>query len=862
MLWKITWRHYFHHPWQIILSFIGIALGVAMVVAIDLCNASVHKAIELSSNAITGRATHQIIGGPNGVPEDLYVKLRKNQGIYEIAPIVEGYAKLVSENISNEQDAIFQLMGSDIFSERQFRDHLFNTIESMDITRLLNEPNAAVIAKSAADRLNIKSGDELRFIVGAKERIFHIVGLVNDSAISTQQAVGSMIFVDIATAQEALGMQNFLTQMDLIVEDSPAGERRLEKIKDILPRNLDIVSAKNRSYALSQMTKAFETNLTALSFLALIVGMFLIYNTMTFSVVLRRQVIGSLRAIGVTRREIFRSVFNESLLIGIGATWLGLYIGILLADGLLGLVTRTINDLYFVLNVQSLSISYVSIAKGFLLGVLATAFTVLLPAYEATKSAPRESIARSAIEAKYRKSFRWFGWLGAFFVSVGVITLFIPTELLHISFAGVFAIMLGFTLFVPQLTLALVNAFVPIHHKVLGALGNIAARSVSTSLSRTSIAIASLAVAIATTIGVAVMIDSFRGSVVEWLDNTLRADVFVTAPGISSSKFPGKLSPKWVERFEQLPEVKAISIVHNLQLHAPKGFTELNVIDLPKMFFSQFDLRGDENYEDAKRAFFEEDGVLLSEPYAYRHNLKVGNTLVLPTDNGLKSFKVAGIYVDYGSEQGVVTLNRDAYKRYWDDDSITSLGIHTVAGTNNELFIDVISAIVAEYKQKSKPGDVEQDLLINSKTAIKNSSISVFDRAFVVTEVLRVLAIFVAFVGIVSALMALQFERKAEIALYRALGLTPQEVWLVISGETGLIGMISGLLAIPLGIILALVLILVINRRSFGWSMDITLDPMLFFQSLLLAITAALIAGIIPAFKMSRSNPSAALREE
>jgi len=833
-----------------------------MVVAIDLCNTSVHKAIEVSINAITGKATHQIIGGPNGVPEDLYIKLRKDLGIYEIAPVVEGYATLISSKVINQQDSVFQLIGSDIFAEKQFRDHLFNTINSMDITQLLNEPNAAVIAKSTADRLNLRLGEELLFIVGAKQRTFHIIALINDSDINTQQAVGSMIFVDIATAQEVLEMHDFLTHVDLIIDDSPAGMRRLEEIKAFLPDNLDIVSAKNRSHALSQMTKAFEANLTALSFLALIVGMFLIYNTMTFSVVLRRQVIGTLRAIGVTRGEIFWSIFNESLLIGIGATWLGIYFGILLADGLLGLVTRTINDLYFVLNVQVLTITYTSIGKGFLLGVLATAGAVLLPAYEATKSTPRTSLTRSTIEEKYRKSFRWFGWLGVFFIFVGVLTLFIPTELLVISFVGVFAIMLGFTLFVPKLTLVLVNAFVPIHHKILGTLGNIAARGVTASLSRTSIAIASLAVAIATTIGVAIMIDSFRGSVAGWLDNTLRADIFITAPGVGSSQFPAKLAPKWVVRFKQLPEVKAISIVHNLQLQAPKGMTELNVVDIPEIFFSKFDLRGDGDYANAKRAFFEEDGLLLSEPYAYRHGLKVGNMLVLPTDKGLKSFKIVGIYVDYGSEQGVVTINRDAYKRYWDDNSITSLGIHTVAGTNNELFVDVLKAVVADYKAISKVADDEQSLLIHSQSSIRDASISVFDRAFVVTEVLRLLAIFVAFVGIVSALMALQFERKAEIALYRALGLTPQEVWLVISGETGLIGMIAGLLAMPLGIILALVLIFVINRRSFGWSMDIILDPMLLFQSLLLAITAALIAGVIPAIKMSRSNPSAALREE
>jgi putative ABC transport system permease protein len=236
--------------------------------------------------------------------------------------------------------------------------------------------------------------------------------------------------------------------------------------------------------------------------------------------------------------------------------------------------------------------------------------------------------------------------------------------------------------------------------------------------------------------------------------------------------------------------------------------------------------------------------------------------MVLPTDKGLKSFRVAGIYVDYSSDRGVVTIYRDTYQRYWDDDSITSLGLHTDPSVNVDYFIDKLRAVVADYQVKAQADEPEQELIIKSNLAIKQASIRVFDRTFVVTEVLRLLAIFVAFVGIVSALMSIQFERRAEVALFRVLGLTPQEVWLMVSGETGLIGAIAGILAIPLGLILAAVLIFVINRRSFGWSMDITLDPMLFVQSLLLAITAAMIAGMIPAFKMSKSNPVNALREE
>ena len=860
-LWKATVRHYIKHPWQILLSTVGITLGVAVVVAIDLTNTSAQKAFELSTSALTGKTTHQIIGAANGVPEELYLELQKNEAITAVAPVVEGYGKLQGKNGSQEDSAVFQIVGIELFADRQFRDHLKNTLNQLDLSRFLGEPGTMVMARSSAERFGIKLHEPATFLVSGSEVTFTLVGLIDDDDELDALALASIIFVDIATAQEVLGTQGYLSRIDIIFPDDSAGKRALQELKVSLPSNVDITSSNARNYALSQMTKAFETNLTALSMLALIVGMFLIYNTMTFAVVLRRQVIGSLRALGVTRREIFQIIFAECIFIGLWSTWLGIFFGILLADGLLGLVTRTINDLYFVLNVHFLDVSLLSIIKGTLIGVGATALTGFIPAYEAAKSTPRASLARSTLEAKYRSAFLWSKYFGGGLMFIGALLLVIPHDFLWLSFAGLFCVIGGFTLYVPQFTLVMVNMAVPVHNKILGTLGNISARSVSSSLSRTSVAVASLTVAIATTIGVAVMIDSFRGSVVSWLDNTLRAEIFITTPGVNSSRGKGNLSPVWVERFKSMPEVRAVSIVRNVQLQAPKGITELHVLKIPDNMFSMFDLKQGE-FTEASRGFFEEDGLLVSEPYAYKNEVTVGEMLVLPTDKGLRSFQVVGIYVDYGSDQGIVTINRDTYERYWDDRTITSVGLHMDPSVNVNYFMDKLRAVVLDYQAKPLTGEKEQDLIIKSNLAIKEASIRIFDRTFVVTEVLRLLAIFVAFVGIVSALMSIQFERRAEIALFRVLGLTPQEVWLVVTGETGLIGAIAGILAIPLGLILALVLIFVINRRSFGWSMDITLDPMLFVQSLLLAITAAMIAGMIPAFRMSKSNPVNALREE
>jgi len=287
----------------------------------------------------------------------------------------------------------------------------------------------------------------------------------------------------------------------------------------------------------------------------------------------------------------------------------------------------------------------------------------------------------------------------------------------------------------------------------------------------------------------------------------------------------------------------------------------LYMLHLPRKAFSRFRIiEGD--VEQARNQYFDDQAVLISEPYSFRHDLHLGNVVTLPTDTGSKEFKIAGVYVDYGSETGVIAMNRNTYLKYWNDTSVSSIGIYAKNDTNVEELIAKLRAIVDEERNNPYKIVQEQDLDIISNQAIRETSISIFDRTFAVTQVLRLLAIVVAFIAILSALMAIQIERSRELALMRAIGLTPRQLWLVISGETGIIGTLAGILAAPIGIAIAAILILVINQRSFGWSMDVAIDPLVLSQALVLAILAALLAGIYPATRLSKIKPADALREE
>lgn len=858
-LWKIPVRHYRRHPWQILFSLLGVALGVAVVIAIDLANDSAAKALELSNTLLTGKASHHIIGGPKGINEDVYIKLRMDLQLDAIAPRIEGYGNVAGKNSKTSQT--FQIIGIDVLAEPFLRHHFDQDSADFNLSLFVSKPNTAIMLESTANRLNLYEGSEFSFNVGGVKHNFTLAGIIHDNSIINQNSFGSVMFVDIATAQEVLSMGGRINQIDLAIPETADKQTLIANIQSILPEYATIVTSESQGYALSQMTNAFQLNLTALSLLALIVGIFLIYNTMTFSIVQRRTTFASLRTIGTTRRQIFLIVMLEALVIGIVATGIGLFLGIQLGSSLLNHVTQTINDLYFVVTIQQLQVTGWSLIKGSIIGICATLVAVIPPALEATRTTSQTHMSRSHMEMKYRKTITRFAITGILMGIAGFVILKLPTNNLYVSFTGLFVIVIGFAMLIPLFTLVLIQSIVPIFKARFGNLAAISARGITASFSRTGIAVTSLAIAIATSIGVAIMIHSFRLSVVEWLDQTLHADVYVKPVGINSPAGTGSLSSRWIDKFNALPEVASISIYRNVLIQSSKGATQLNVLQIPHAQLTEFLLlQGDAR--QIRNDFYNSDIVLISEPYAFHNNLRLYDTVSLITDKGAHDFIVGGIYVDYGSERGIVTLSRMTYLRHWDDKSISSLGIYAKPGVSIQKLKEHLNTVVEkELASPFNQGNI-QDLSIHTNREIRDTTESMFDHTFAITQVLRLLAISIAFIGILSALMAIQIERSREIALMRAIGLTPRQVWFITSTETGMIGFLVGVLAMLLGIAIAVVLILVINQRSFGWSMTMSIDPMILVQSLFIAVLAALLAGAYPSYRMSRISPAIALRED
>lgn len=858
LLWRSSRRYLVRHPWQIGLAILGVALGVAVVVSIDLANASARRAFLLSTEAVTGRATHQIVGGPEGLPDAVLRRLVVDAGLageLPMAPVVEGYASFPGR--AGQGRRLLRVLGLDPFSESPFRPYvsgggdLSRSAEErdFDIGPLLTRPGAGVLSAETAKELGVRTGERFQLRVGGVERSVELAGVLEPADESTRGAIADLLVMDIAAAQELLGRTGQIDRIDVIVPEGEEGRRRLARAAAVLPPGAEVRPASSRTRTTEEMTRAFRLNLTALSLLALVCGLFLIYNTITFSVVQRRTLIGTLRALGVTRGEVFSLVLAEALAVAVLGTAAGLGAGVLLGRELVRLVTQTINDLYFVVSVRELAVPAFTLAKGAAIGLGATLLAALAPAFEATQAPPRAVLTRSTLEARARRALPRATLLGLGLLLLGAGLLAIPRSL-PVSFAGLFGVILGCALLAPGATVLLVHLLRPSMGRLFGVLGRMAAGGVVSSLSRTAVAIAALVIAVSVTVGVGVMIDSFRSTVVRWLENTLQADVYAGVPSRAGGFSGADLDPEVARRVAALPGVRRIHTIRRAEVSSPEGPVRLVVLGTDLESISVYELlEGDPR--EVWPAYLDGDAVVVSEPFARKRGVGAGDALRLRTSRGERAFRVAGVYYDYASDQGLVQMSRRTYLRFWNDRALSGFSLDLAPEADPERTIGLVRAAAGD-----------QPLLVQSNRALKRGSLEVFDRTFRITGVLRLLAGLVAFLGVLSSLMALQLERARELGVLRANGLTPGQVWQLVTSQTGLMGLAAGLLSIPVGLALAAIMIFVINRRSFGWTIRMDVAPEILLQALLLALAAALLAGLYPAWKMARTSPALALREE
>ena len=422
------------------------------------------------------------------------------------------------------------------------------------------------------------------------------------------------------------------------------------------------------------------------------------------------------------------------------------------------------------------------------------------------------------------------------------------------AFIGLFALLLGLALLTPGATVVLMRVLTPLAGLLFGQMGRMAGRGSVATLSRTGVAVAALMMAVSVAVGVDLMIRSFRTTVQDWLEYSLPADLYVSSTAGSNRGLSGPVSgfeAAVAARLRRLPGVEGVNTVRQADALGETGRVRLMAYELTAQGRSSIGF----TQPAASSRWPEIDSgtaVFVSEPLAFRQSLTTGSTLRLSTPSGRRSFEVAGVYYDYASERGAVLMHSSIYRELWRDDRLTALSIEAAPGTDLDELADRVRQAMA----------TDRAFVVRSNHSLRAASLRVFDRTFLVTDVLRLLAVAVAFIGVLSALTALQLERGRELGILRAYGLTPGQLWRLVVSQTGLLGLAAGLLSIPVGVLMAAIMVYVINRRSFGWTLTLQVAPESLAGALLIAVGAALLAGLYPAFKMASTRPDEALRRE
>lgn len=832
LLRRASLRFYLRHPWQLGLAIAGIALGVGVHVGVGLANDSAGRAFDVAASAVRGPLTHRLLPLEGTLDERVYAELLLGGGGLAAAPVVEGEVRVAGQPLRTVLRGIDPIRG-----EGAFRMAEVAPSPASEIARLIAEPATVLVPEDLAAELGVARGDVLTLAAGQRDTTVRVLDVV--PAAHADVTAEPALVADIATAQELLGKHGRLDRIDLAL-----GETQARALEAAAPPGAVLVPVEGENDAFRNLTAAFRTNLTALALLALVVGMFLIYGTMSFALLRRTQTLGILRTIGVSRREILSTILWETAGIAVIATALGLVFGHVLARGLVDLVLRTIGDLSFNTAVRAASPSPWIYAQGAALGIVATVLAALKPALAAARIAPADALRRAVVERRARAWARRAAYVALPLLAASGITLVFGPRDLYAGFASLFGVLAAGALLTPLATVALMAALDRLVERKAGIAVTLAVRGVGASLSRTGVAAAALAVAVATVNGIGLMIESFRSALADWLETTLTADLYLSATdddrGLAELVSSGALTA--------LPGVEGLSLTRTRIVPTKGGEVAIRAVEPGARGFGLAIVAG--NPAGALADLAAGNGIVASERLLFARGLRVGSELALPAPDGTRHLPIVGAFRDFNTGAPAVVMTLERYRRDWRDDALTGVGIDLKPDADRAALERAVRALAGPTVR------------LRSSARLEELSLAIFDRTFKVTEVLRILAAVVAFLGILSALLAIELERARELGVLRTLGFTPRGLAATLLTQTGLLGLAAGIAAAPLGTALALLLVHVINRRSFGWTMDFVLTPGALASGISLAVIAALAAGVYPAWRASRIELGAALRED
>ncbi|HEV8611254.1 MAG TPA: FtsX-like permease family protein [Thermoanaerobaculia bacterium] len=852
-------------PIRALVPVLGVAIGVAAVAAIHHANRSVTESFRESARSIAGRSDLVVVGAA-GVPLEELERLRFLWRVGSFAPLVSGNAVL-----ADGSGEVVAILGTDYGGEASIREMRLVAPSTAAGRLALSSPGSALAPVPFAKRHGLAIGSRLPLVVGGVRAEVTIAGLLELSGLARASG-GDVLVTDVFTAARLLGRSGTVDRVDVVLDPGVSRDVIRRELSRRLSAGLWLEPPGRAAEAAGRMARAFRFNLNALGSLTLAVGMFLVANAVSVSVLRRRPEIATLRALGTSRAAVFAAFLVEGLAVGAVGTLVGEIGGLGLARSALSAVAGTVSSVYSRTGKISAADFGPAALAAAAVGMVATLLAAALPAAEATRVPPSPAMRPGSADAARRLRLpRRIAAAGIAIALAAALSRAGPINgFPYPGFAAVALVVAALALLSPALVAAGAALGRPPLERIFGAPGRLASRLFGGSPARNGIAVTALAMALGMTFAMIATVASMRATVRTWVGTTLSADLWVRA-GSGASAIVGDLPPEIVAVLESVPGIagvdpfrtregfdaagRAITIASSdfhVLSRAGGGFSGKRRGLIPKGSdpgFALLDRRDPRAVAEAARRSGE---VLVSEPYARAYGVGRGDAIPLRTPKGRRVFRVAGVYRDFSNDRGTVLFDRSLYLELFDDFRVTSAGVVARPGTSPEALRREILARAGERFA----------LDVITTRELSDQILRIFDRTFAVANVLEGIAVAVAVAGIANALIASAVERRRSFGLLRAVGASRAQIRRTVLIEALLAGLVATAAAFAAGAAFTALLIGVINPQSFGWSVVPTIPAGRLAGAAAIVLAASLAAGVVPGWIAAAADPAAALAEE
>ncbi len=793
------------HLGRVLLSVAGIALGVALGFAVHLINRAAVDELSAGVRSLAGEADLEVRGGRAGFPEALYAQLARLPGIAVASPVLE-----LEAGIAGGERTI-RLIGIDPLRAALVQPALFADDPGRRFEIL--QPDVVFVSSGSG----IEKDAKLKIVSGLDTIDLKVAGVLPASTLR-----GVAALTDIATAQWRLGRLGELNRIDLRLAPGVDREATRAKIAALLPPGTHVATLDAVEESGANLSRAYRVNLNVLALVALFTGGFLVFSAQALEVARRRQEHALLRVLGLRQRGVARLVLIEAGIIGAFGGALGVALGYALAMGAVRFAGADLGAGFFRGVVPELALPWTSVL-GFILGGIAVAVAgALLPALDAARSAPAQALKAGDEQRMFGRVVRI--WPGLVVIATGGLLLFIgPVNGIPVAgYLSIACLLIGGILLMPFLS-----------EKIFFYLKT--PKSIPFTLALAQLrgapgqAIVSLAAIVASfslMAAMAIMVASFRSSVDDWLGAVLPAELYFRTTQAGETAW---LDPELEARVRALPQVERVIFLRSgrIILDPARPAVSLIARDAGRILFPS-----------AGKTYERKDGdpppAWVSEAVFDLYGFAPGARIELPLNGKNFKFVVVGIWRDYARQHGAIVIERATYAALTGDRRANDAGLWLKPGAKPEEAIAALRAL---------PGGGLLEIAVPGE--IRQASLAIFDRSFAVTYALEAVAVLVGLFGLSSSVGAIVLARRREFGMLRHLGMTRRQIGAMLAAEGGLLALLGVAAGLALGGAISLILIHVVNRQSFNWSMDVHLPwGLLISLSILLVLLASLTAWL------------------